>query len=185
MVANFCRKITFSKLFCLLKFVSILSKEKILLVSIWEPIMSKISKARNAIVKNMASCFSYHWRRHLILVTSIWKHLNNFFLTSFFFVSSHVLATISKNPIIHFLVSKFIFNSINVAWNTKSMSYSSTMTSPCSQSMKEDTKWRLLNLGSNIRVNILCFFFFIFFHKGKKRIQIITHFFPNVTSQAH
>lgn len=69
------------------------------------------------------------------------------------------------------------------------VSYFSTMNTPYSRLMNENTKPKILNLRSNIKVNIvlnenpkqkilnlgsnikaqiLCVFFFIFFHKRKK-----------------
>jgi len=51
------------------------------------------------------------------------------------------------------------------------------MTIPYSQSMKEDTKWRLLNLGFNIKDNILCVFFSYISIKERKESKSLHIFF--------
>jgi len=49
------------------------------------------------------------------------------------------------------------------------ISYSSTIATPCSLPINEDTRLRLLNLGCNIKENILwAFFSSIFFKKERK-----------------
>jgi len=49
-------------------------------------------------------------------------------------------------------------------------SYSSTIATPCSLPINEDTRLRLLNLGSNIKENILWNFFFQIFSRKKGKI---------------
>jgi hypothetical protein len=46
------------------KFINILTKEKILSVSIWGPIISKISHVSKTIVENKNLCFPHHSKAH-------------------------------------------------------------------------------------------------------------------------
>lgn len=64
----------------------------------------------------------------------------------------------------------------------KDLSFSSITTTPYSQSIKEDIKQKLLNLGSNIKDIIYGFFFFVFFPSGNKRIKNATRLYSNVGS---
>ncbi len=58
---------------------------------------------------------------------------------------------------------------MNIGYNDI-ISYCSTVATPWSRPMKEDTKRRLLNLGSNIRANVLCVFLSSNFLKKERKL---------------
>ncbi len=51
------------------------------------------------------------------------------------------------------------------------LSYSSMIALPCSWPISEDTRWKVLNLGSNIKESILWAFLFSFFLRRKEKNQ--------------
>ncbi len=73
--------INFSKFFYynlyLFKFVRILAKEKILLISIQDPTMPKIYQKRNPILGNINSCLCHRCKGHFISFTSNWYFFEN------------------------------------------------------------------------------------------------------------
>jgi len=146
---------------------------------IWDPTIPKIWQARNPIVGNMDSCFCHHCKWHFISFTSIWyclKMINSLFTS--FFTSSFVLvvcSNISKlqsssTPMLTKTLSNYT-KRCKWWWHFNNMgykdllSYSSTIETPYSLPINEDTRWRLLSLGFNIKENI---FFSNFFKKEKK-----------------
>ncbi len=82
-----------------LQLVSILANEKIHFVSICDSTIFKICQRKKPTIGNIVSCFSHHWRRHLMFLTSNWYHfkINNSFLISSF-VGSLELVVCSKYP---------------------------------------------------------------------------------------
>ncbi len=55
---------------CFFNFFSILTKEKSLSFSMWDPTIPRISWARKTIVRNKDSCFLCHFRKHLMSFAS-------------------------------------------------------------------------------------------------------------------
>jgi hypothetical protein len=54
----------------LLRFVSMHVKEKNIFISICDPTMPKIWRAKKPTIRNMASCFPHHWKGHLMSLGS-------------------------------------------------------------------------------------------------------------------
>ncbi len=57
----------------------------------------------------------------------------------------------------------------NHTWNKDFFSYSSTIVLPCSRPIIEDTRWRVLNLGSNIKGSILWAFLSSYYFKKERK----------------
>jgi len=177
--------INFSKFFDynlhLFKFVRNPTKEKIL---IQDPTMPKIFQKWNPTVGNIDSSLCHHYKTHFISFTSTWYHLKmRSFLFSSSFTSSFILEVCSK------YISKLESSTTpmltkELLVSTKRMQMVMTfqqhgiqgfliiflnITTPCSLPMNENTRWKLLNLGSNIKENILWALFFSNFLKKERK----------------
>jgi len=134
--------------------------------------MPRIWRTKNATIGNKDSCFTHHSKGHLISLTFIWNLINinnSLFTTSF--VGSMVLANISKmSNLLSSLVYIFAIGpNSTIGWrmwwhlknigNKDHWSYSSTMETTCSWRIRDEINFKLLNLGSNIRENMLCVLF--------------------------
>ncbi len=70
----------------------VISKEKILSISICDSTSLKICQAKKPTIGNMVSYFAHHWRKHLISLESNWQRLNtNITLVTSSMVGSLVL----------------------------------------------------------------------------------------------
>ncbi len=166
----------------LLRLVSIPTKEKVISISIWDPITPKICWAKNPNVGNITSRFYHHRRWHLMSLTSNWYLLKTNSLSTSSSVGSLVLVIWSKYPNYNLVKKKswltqFIFNltkGCKCSWHFTNIGYkdflshSTTRTIPCSLSTNEFIIWRLLNLGFNIKDITLWTFLFSYFFKNER-----------------